>query len=97
MTENYFSYWRNINFLFKLTATYREMQHTIKTVKDTGYEVRILIIYITFIRHILTYVGKPCVDYSIFFYWYSGIIIKKKKSKRLCKLKNNTISTLHHL
>lgn len=41
-TENYFSYWRNISFIFKLTPIYREMMDTIKTVRGYSDKVRYL-------------------------------------------------------
>nr|DAB41767.1 TPA_inf: cytochrome P450 CYP405A15 [Melitaea cinxia] len=39
VTYNFFSYWRNIDFLFSLTPQYTEMMETIKTIKQTSSEI----------------------------------------------------------
>ncbi|CAK1578438.1 unnamed protein product [Parnassius mnemosyne] len=39
ITDNYFSYWRNIRPLFVLTSHYREMMATVKTVRDTSTDI----------------------------------------------------------
>lgn len=39
LTYNFFSYWRKIDILFKLTPHYTEMMETIKTIKQTSTEV----------------------------------------------------------
>ncbi|XP_049865509.1 cytochrome P450 4d2-like [Pectinophora gossypiella] len=39
ITENYFSYWRNIRPIFALTSTYREQIAAIKTIQETGSNV----------------------------------------------------------
>ncbi|XP_045459786.1 probable cytochrome P450 4d14 [Melitaea cinxia] len=39
ITYNFFSYWRNIDFLFSLTPQYTEMMETIKTIKQTSSEI----------------------------------------------------------
>nr|AXB26406.1 CYP405A12 [Nymphalis c-album] len=36
ITHNYFSYWRNVRFLFNVTPQYREMMDTIKTIKQNS-------------------------------------------------------------
>ncbi|XP_047523115.1 probable cytochrome P450 4d20 [Pieris napi] len=36
ITQNFFSYWRNIKFIFQLTPFYKEMTETIKTIRDTS-------------------------------------------------------------
>ncbi|KAJ2950582.1 hypothetical protein O0L34_g8831 [Tuta absoluta] len=39
ITENYYSYWRNIKPLFRLTPMYKEMNATIKVIKETASNV----------------------------------------------------------
>ncbi|KAI5641118.1 cytochrome p450 domain-containing protein [Phthorimaea operculella] len=39
ITENYYSYWRNIKPLFRLTPMYKEMNATIKVIKETARDV----------------------------------------------------------
>nr|DAB41814.1 TPA_inf: cytochrome P450 CYP405A16 [Melitaea cinxia] len=39
LTYNFFSYWRNIELLFKLTPHYTEMTETIKIIKQTSTEI----------------------------------------------------------
>nr|DAB41768.1 TPA_inf: cytochrome P450 CYP405A14 [Calycopis cecrops] len=39
VTENYFSYWRNIRPIFVLTPIYRDMMDTIKTIRNTSSDI----------------------------------------------------------
>ncbi|VVD06077.1 unnamed protein product [Leptidea sinapis] len=39
ITQNFFSYWRNIRMIFMLTPFYKEMQDTIRTIKDTSTDI----------------------------------------------------------
>nr|DAB41769.1 TPA_inf: cytochrome P450 CYP405A17 [Phoebis sennae] len=39
ITQNYFSYWRNIKYLFMLTPFYKEMMDAITTIKSTSTDI----------------------------------------------------------
>ncbi|XP_038213694.1 cytochrome P450 4d2-like [Zerene cesonia] len=39
ITQNYFSYWRNIKYLFMLTPFYKDMMDTIGTIRNTSTDI----------------------------------------------------------
>ncbi|XP_047989788.1 cytochrome P450 4d2-like isoform X2 [Leguminivora glycinivorella] len=87
-TENYFSYWRNISFIFKLTPIYREMMETIKTIR--GYSDKLIrerrVKLNEFIEEIKSNNRDATIDVNT--------LVHEKVSEKACLLDSLLLSTL---
>nr|DAB41806.1 TPA_inf: cytochrome P450 CYP405A1 [Epiphyas postvittana] len=87
-TENYFSYWRNISFIFKLTPIYKEMMDTIKTVR--GYSDKLIRERRVKLNKIIDDIKSNNRDASV----DVNAFVHEKVSEQACLLDSLLLSTL---